>query len=112
MKIGAKTRVAIDESIRLHDKLLLVLSKHSVASDWVEQEVEIALARERKEQRIVLFPIRLDEEVMKSDKGWPALVKNSRNIGDFRQWKNPEAYQKVLDRLLRDLKAGKQDDGT
>lgn len=106
LKIGAKTRVAIDESIRVHDKLLLVLSKHSVESDWVEQEVETALDRERKEKRTVLFPIRLDDEVMKIDSGWPALIKNSRNIGDFRKWRNPEAYQKVLDRLLRDLKAG------
>src|ERR1043165_2335770 len=34
LKIGAKTRLAIDESIRIHDKLLLILTKHSVASDW------------------------------------------------------------------------------
>jgi hypothetical protein len=30
LRIGAKTRVSIDESIRVHDKLLLVLSKNSV----------------------------------------------------------------------------------
>jgi hypothetical protein len=54
----------------------------------------------------VLFPIRLDDEVMKIDRGWPALIRNSRNIGDFSKWKNPEAYGKALDRLLRDLKAG------
>jgi uncharacterized protein YjbI with pentapeptide repeats len=105
LKIGDKIRIGIDESIRFHDKLLLVLSKHSVASDWVEQEVETALARERKEKRTVLFPIRLDDTVMKIDTGWPALVKNTRNIGDFRKWRSPEAYQKALDRLLRDLKA-------
>lgn len=105
LKIGDRIRVGIDESIRFHDKLLLVLSKHSVASDWVEQEVETALGRERREKRTVLFPIRLDDTVMKIDTGWPALIKNTRNIGDFRKWKNPEAYQKAFDRLLRDLKA-------
>jgi hypothetical protein len=42
MKIGDKIRVRIDESIRIHDKLLLVLSEHSVASQWVEKEVETA----------------------------------------------------------------------
>jgi uncharacterized protein YjbI with pentapeptide repeats len=106
LKIGEKLRIGIDESIRVHDKLLLVLSKHSVASDWVEQEVETALDRERKEKRIVLFPIRLDDVVMKIDTGWPALIKNTRNIGDFLKWRSPQAYQKSLDRLLRDLKAG------
>jgi hypothetical protein len=105
LKIGDKTRIRIDESIRLHDKLLLVLSKHSVASDWVEQEVETALDRERREKRTVLFPIRLDDTVMKIDTGWPALIKNTRNIGDFRKWRNLESYNKAFERLLRDLKA-------
>lgn len=105
LKIGDRMRVGIDEAIRLHDKLLLVLSKHSVASDWVEQEVETALDRERKEKRTVLFPIRLDDTVMKVESGWPALIRNTRNIGDFRKWKNHDSYQKAFDRLLRDLKA-------
>lgn len=105
LKIGERIRVGIDESIRIHDKLMLVLSKQSVESDWVEQEVETALARERKEKRTILFPIRLDETVMKIDTGWPALIRNTRNIGDFTKWKNPEAYQKAFERLLRDLKA-------
>lgn len=58
LKIGDKIRVGMDEAIRRHDKLLLVLSMYSVANDWVEQEVETALERERKEKRTVLFPIR------------------------------------------------------
>jgi hypothetical protein len=102
--IGEKTRAAIDESIRVHDKLLLVLSKYSTASDWVEQEVETALANERLHKRLVLLPIRIDDAVMKINTGWPALIKNSRNIGDFKKWKEYDAYQKALNRLLRDLK--------
>jgi hypothetical protein len=105
LKIGDRIRVGIDEAIRVHDKLLLVLSKHSVASDWVEPEVETALERERKEKRIVLFPIRLDDTVMKVESGWPAFIRNTRNIGDFRKWKNHDSYQKAFERLLRDLKA-------
>jgi hypothetical protein len=37
LKIGDRLRPRIDETIRLYDKLLLVLSKTSVASQWVEQ---------------------------------------------------------------------------
>jgi len=105
LKIGEKIRLGIDDAIRMHDKLLLVLSMYSVASDWVEQEVETALARERKEKRAVLFPIRLDDAVMKIETGWPALIRNTRNIGDFRKWKQHDSYQKAFDRLLRDLRA-------
>jgi hypothetical protein len=105
LPIGAKTRPTIDESIRIYDKLLLVLSKNSMASQWVEQEVETALERERRQGTIVLFPVRIDNAVMGLETGWPALVKNTRNIGDFRRWKTHAEYQKAFDRLLRDLKA-------
>ncbi|HXU37457.1 MAG TPA: toll/interleukin-1 receptor domain-containing protein [Blastocatellia bacterium] len=104
LRIGERISVGIDESIGKHDKLLLVLSKYSVASDWVEQEVDTALVRERKEKRTILFPIRLDDAVMKIEAGWPAHIKNTRNIGDFRRWKVADAYHKALDRLVRDLK--------
>ena len=104
LKIGDKIRPCIDESIHLYDRLLLVLSRHSVASQWVEQEVETALEKERKEQRTVLFPICLDNAVMDIKGGWPALIRNTRNIGDFTHWKEHDQYQKGLTRLLRDLK--------
>jgi TIR domain/Pentapeptide repeats (8 copies) len=105
LKIGEKIRVGIDQSIRVHDKLLLVLSKNSVGSEWVEKEVETAMERERKEKRAVLFPIRLDDAVMKIEDGWPADIRRTRNIGDFRRWKNHDTYQKSFDRLMRDLQA-------
>lgn len=105
MKIGDPLRPAIDESIRLHDKLLLVLSEHSVASAWVEQEVETALERERRHGKTVLFPIRLDNAVLEIQTGWPALIRNTRHIGDFTRWRDHNAYQAAFERLLRDLKA-------
>jgi uncharacterized protein YjbI with pentapeptide repeats len=104
LRIGDKIRMGIDESIKKYDKLLLILSRHSVTSDWVEQEVETALSKERDEKRVVLFPIRLDDTVMQAKTGWPALLKNSRNIGEFQLWKDHDAYQKAFARLLRDLR--------
>jgi uncharacterized protein YjbI with pentapeptide repeats len=108
LPIGAKIRVGIDEAIRIHDKLLLVLSETSVNSQWVEQEVETALEKERDLQRTVLFPIRIDDAVMDSGDGWTRLIKNSRNIGDFTKWKDHDLYQKALQRLLRDLTDGEK----
>src|SRR6266481_169595 len=46
LKIGDKFRQRIDDAIRLHDKLLLVLSETSVRSTWVESEVETAFEKE------------------------------------------------------------------
>ncbi|MFG6105407.1 toll/interleukin-1 receptor domain-containing protein [Leptothoe sp. EHU-05/26/07-4] len=106
LPIGAKIRIGIDEAIRRYDKLLLILSESSVNSQWVEQEVETALEKEReKDNQVVLFPVRLDDAVMNSGDGWTRLIKNTRNIGDFSRWKDHDAYQKSFERLVRDLKA-------
>lgn len=105
LKIGDKFRVRIDESIRLYDKLLLVLSENSVSSEWVGDEVEAALEKEDEQKNIVLFPLRLDEAVMEIKTGWPATVRRTRHIGDFSEWKNHDSYKKAFDRLMRDLKA-------
>jgi uncharacterized protein YjbI with pentapeptide repeats len=105
LRIGDRFRPRIDEAIRLYDKLLLVLSKDSVKSTWVEKEVETAFEKERKQERTVLFPIRLDDAVMETDEAWAADIRRTRHIGDFREWKNHDEYQKAFERLVRDLKA-------
>jgi hypothetical protein len=107
LKIGEKFRLRIDEAIRVYDKLLIVLSKHSVQSDWVEKEVETAFEKERQQKRVVLFPIRVDQAVIGVAAGWAADIRRTRHIGDFTKWKDHDAYQKAFDRLLRDLKAEK-----
>jgi TIR domain/Pentapeptide repeats (8 copies) len=112
LKWGERIRTGIDEAIRLHDKLLLVLSKSSVASGWVEREVKTALAKERKENRTVLFPVRVDRAVFESPFDWATEIRHERNIGDFTRWKDHDNYQKAFTRLLRDLKAEAQKMGS
>jgi hypothetical protein len=111
LKIGDKFRSRIDESIRFHDKLLLVLSRDSIRSQWVEKEVETAFERERRENRIVLFPIRLDDDVIHTDEAWAADIRRTRHIGDFTGWDQHSKYIKAFERLLRDLKAQPGDKG-
>ena len=109
LKIGDVIREAIDTSILSRDKLLIVLSEASLASHWVEGEVETALAKEREQSERMLFPIRLDNAVLEIDVGWAALIRNTRNIGDFRSWRNRRAYSDAFKQLLRDLKAEQSD---
>ena len=51
----------IDRAVRLNDVVLLVLSKASIESDWVEHEVKTARKIERETKRDVLCPVSLDE---------------------------------------------------
>jgi len=104
LKIGDRFRLRIDESIRIHDKLILVISQHSIDSPWVRREVEAALEREDREKKDVLFPIRLDDSIFESREPWATELLRSRHIGDFSNWKSHDAYAVVLDRLVRDLK--------
>ena len=105
LPIGTKTWDGIDEAIRTRDKVLLILSEGAIASDWVEDEVTAAFAEERRRDKIVLFPVSIDGAVMNTDEPWASKLRDNRNIGDFSQWKDHDAYKATLDRVLRDLNA-------
>jgi hypothetical protein len=85
--------------------LLIVLSEESISSRWVEREVNAAFENEEKQNKTMLFPVRLDEAVMDCDKAWASDIHRTRHIGDFTGWKDHDTYQKAFNRLLRDLKA-------
>ena len=111
---GKKIHEQIDEAIRLHDKLLLILSPDSIKSAWVETEIAKARRREMRDERRVLFPVRLvDFEALKNWECFDADTgKDSAReireyfVPDFSGWKNHDSYQRAFQRLLKDLKAG------
>jgi hypothetical protein len=114
VQAGRKLHEQIDEAIRLYDRLLLVLSPASMASEWVKTEIAKARKREFKEERRVLFPLALvsfesllDWECFDADAGKDSAREiREYFIPDFSQWKNRASYQKAFDRLIRDLKGG------
>lgn len=109
LRIGDRFRQQIDDAIRLYDKLLVVLSEDSVNSSWVEKEVETAFEKERTSgNKIMLFPIQLDDEIMQTGQAWAADIRRTRHIGDFRRWRDRDSYQKAFLRLLRDLRGDKE----
>src|SRR5262249_23027422 len=95
MPWGQKLHQEIDTAIRVHDKLLLVLSPHSIGSDWVKTEIQKTLKAEKTEGKRKLFPIRLMEfeelcswEWIDPDTG-KDLAREIREylIPDFSNWK-------------------------
>jgi hypothetical protein len=62
-----------------------------------------AFAEERDRKQIILFPIRIDNAVMDTPEPWARKFRDQRNIGDFRDWKNHDSYQRSFKRVLRDL---------
>jgi TIR domain-containing protein/pentapeptide repeat protein len=103
----------IDNAIRMHERLLLILSRKSMKSDWVETEIVKARMRERTEKKRVLFPVRLVPfrvlqawECFDSDTG-EDLAREIRKhyIPDFSDWKNHDSYAQGLKKLLGGLEA-------
>jgi hypothetical protein len=113
MAAGKKVHEQIDEAIRLHERLLLILSPASMVSEWVRSEIAKARKREVRERRRVLFPVRLtDFEVLRDWECFDADTgKDSASeireyfIPDFSGWKDHDVYRKAFNDLLRDLKA-------
>jgi hypothetical protein len=108
LKIGDEFRTRIEESIRICEKLLIVLSENSINSEWVKTEVEAAYEKEIRQKKLVLFPIRLDDSVMETDQAWAAHIRRTRHIGDFCNWKDYDSFRTAFDCLLRDLKANEK----
>jgi uncharacterized protein YjbI with pentapeptide repeats len=115
IQAGRKLEEQIDEAIRMYDRLLLILSEHSMRSEWVKTEIARARQKELNEQRQVLFPITLVPfERIKEWKNFDADTgKDSAReireyfVPDFSAWKDHDSYQKAFERLVGDLKAEK-----
>ena len=111
---GRKLHEQIEQAIRHYDKLLLVLSEHSMGSEWVKTEIYHARQDEMRSRRRKLFPISLVD--FQTVREWTAFdADTGKDMGrevrenfvpDFSDWKDHDAYRKAFDRLLRDLKAG------
>lgn len=112
MKGGRKLHQQIEDGIRAYDKLLLVLSEQSLASEWVATEIRKARKAERNEGRQKLFPIRLmpfdphvkEWECFDADSGKDLGVElREYFIPDFEHWQDHDAFEEGVARLLKDL---------
>ena len=106
-----KIHEQIDEAIRLHDKLVLIISRDSLHSEWVKAEISWAKKREAEKGERVLFPISI---VPYDDlRSWEAIdaatgedvARDIREyfIPDFSDWRNQDSYQKALSLCVKDL---------
>ena len=117
---GRKLHEQIDVAISLHEKLLLILSPHSMNSEWVKTEIAKARKREINESKRLLFPIRVAS--FESLQAWECFDADTGKdsareireyfIPDFSNWKDSDSYRSALERLVRDLKTEKSDNKT
>jgi uncharacterized protein YjbI with pentapeptide repeats len=97
------SRSGFGKLVRDYDKIIHILSEHSLASTWFQVEIPAALDKEKTEEQQVLFPVCVDTAYMESPHQWTTDLRQSHHIYDFTQWKHDEEYRKGLDRLLDDV---------
>jgi hypothetical protein len=114
MNAGGKIEEQVDQAIRVYDKLLVVLSEHSLKSEYVKTEIRKAREHEREVGSRKLFPIRLvDMATLRQWKFFDAdigqdLANEVREyfIPNFSSWKDEISFERSFRRLLRALDQG------
>jgi hypothetical protein len=94
----------VDRAIRQNPIVLLVLSKDSVQSDWVEHEARKARELEKELKRDVLCPVALDDSWKNCD--WPEVLREQimdYNILDFSKWEDEKELEKEFGKLIDGL---------
>jgi hypothetical protein len=94
----------VDRAIRLNPTVLLILSEHSLKSDWVEHEVRTARGLEKEMRRDVLCPVALDDSWKNSH--WPQRLMEQvmeYNILDFSAWRDEMKFASTFNKLINGL---------
>lgn len=113
MKGGVRISEQIDRAIQIHDRLLIVLSKNSIKSNWMATEIRKARKAEIQEKRRKLFPLRLvsiddmlEWECFDADSERDLAVEvREYFMPDFSNWKDHDAFEESFKRLLHDLRS-------
>ena len=103
MKSGRMEK-QIDRAIRQNPTVLLILSKHSIKSDWVEHEVRTARDLEKEAGRDILCPVALDDSWKSSS--WPKRLMEQvmeYNILPFSSWKDDAVFEQTFVKLIDGL---------
>lgn len=103
MIIGNIIEEEIDNAIYEYDKLLLICSKSSLSSTWVEAEYEKAIAKEKLTGRQVIMPLVIDDYLFDEPNVLNIKIKK-RLAGDFRNWKqNNLVIERGVDSIIKAL---------
>jgi uncharacterized protein YjbI with pentapeptide repeats len=112
MEGGEHVDTQIDRAIKVHEKLLLILSESSINSNWVKREITKAVKREDTEGKRVLFPISLVD--FSKIEEWEFVDSKGRDLSEeirkfyipnFKGWENDNSlYTTEFDKLLKAFK--------
>ncbi len=103
--VAGNVEKQLREAIGRSDIFLLILSKASLQSDWVEAELEWARAKEKAEDRDLLCPVAVDES-WKTKTHESALWRqvNKKHVLNFSHWNDATQFETEFKKLLHGMK--------
>ena len=108
----------IDQVIKYHDKLLLILSQSSIDKEWAKSEIHKALKAEKEFGKRKLLVVQSDHtKLQDADEGVDQVIPKEPVAGmgrqylyDLSMWKtDPEKYKEGLDQLISMFKASENE---
>ena len=115
LKPGDDILDSIDKGINVYDKMVLVCSRNSLDSWWVEEELERIFEKERQyrtqsgKKHRLLIPVTIDDEILNSKAPLAKSIRK-RSIGEFQDWQDEQKFNKALEDLIAALNADREDD--
>jgi len=86
IRIGDSLTDRIGKAVSESDFFGIILSRHSVTSEWVQRELRIALDRELKSEKVVVIPILLEDVTLPPflrDKLYADFTSSERSSATF-----------------------------
>ncbi len=96
IKVGENITVKVYSALERATHVIYVISKNSIKSKWVEEELSVAKMRQLKNQGCLILPLLIDQV------NPPSSVTHIK-YADFRKWKVKEFYFEALQELLMAL---------
>lgn len=94
IKVGDYIPEKIYEGIGTSTHLIYVISRNSLGSTWVKEELSIAKMKEKEAKGFCILPVLIDEVEI------PTSILHVK-YADFRDWRNPNKYRFAFLEILR-----------
>ncbi|WP_436715075.1 pentapeptide repeat-containing protein [Roseiconus lacunae] len=105
---------AVDQGIKLWDKILFCASEASLESWWVERELDSAIAKEKKLRNergkpvLAVIPLNLDDTLFDWDGPHSATI-TKRLAADFTGWESDNAkFESEFDKVVKALQTTRE----
>ena len=104
LKPGELFPTEIAQRIHAAQKVILILSERSIASNWVAQEMDLAFKQEEIRGELMIMPLAIDRTYLGCSIEWVVRLRERKHILNMENHRVGEYWIMYLDTLLNSLR--------